>query len=575
MSWAEVQTRSELYRGQTVRNVTNISRRRYRQGAGKNRRPGTDRIMQHDKILDESDGIKVKVDSAALSNQRQAPTDFSNIYSKDLLPASGGEEVTKEFLQELLNVLLGYICKTNQRSTKVLDYHHPHQLKEGLEGFTLQLTDQPETLEQILVDCRDTLKYGVNSGHPRFFNQLSSGLDLIGLAGEWLTSTANCNMFTYEVSPVFILMEEVLLKKMQDIVGWSKDEGDGLFCPGGSISNLYSILVARYHFYPEVKTRGMRALPRLALFTSEHSHYSIKKSAAVLGFGSENVIVVKCDERGKMIPVELESSIIAAEEKDLVPFYVNATAGTTVYGAFDPLDAIADICHRHDLWMHVDAAWGGGLLMSDRHRMKLKGIERAWSVTWNPHKMMGVPLQCSVILIKKRGLLQECNELGAEYLFQRDKPYDVSYDTGDKSIQCGRHVDVFKFWLMWKAKGSQGFGSQVNKCLENAEYLYDELQRRAGFELVFEHKPEHSNVCFWYIPPSLRVLPPGPERDAKLHHVAPRIKHRMMEKGSTLVGYQPFGDKVNFFRCVFSNPATQQEDVDFLLNEICQLGENL
>uniref|UniRef100_A0A669DPI9 Glutamate decarboxylase 1-like n=1 Tax=Oreochromis niloticus TaxID=8128 RepID=A0A669DPI9_ORENI len=464
----------------------------------------------------------------------------------DLLPASCGEEMTRGFLQELVDILLGFICKSNQRSSKVLDFHHPHQLKEGLEGFSLDLPDQPETLEQLLVDCRDTLKYGVSTGHPRFFNQLSSGLDVIGVAGEWLTSTANTNMFTYEVSPVFLLIEEVLLKKMRSIVGWADDEGDGLFCPGGTISNLYSILLARYHFYPEVKTRGMGALPRLAMFTSEHSHYSVKKSAAVLGIGTENVVV------------------------GLVPFYVNATAGTTVYGAFDPLNAIADICHSHTLWMHVDAAWGGGLLMSDRHRMKLQGIERACSVTWNPHKMMGVPLQCSAILVKKRGLLQECNKLGAQYLFQMDKPYDVSYDTGDKSIQCGRHVDVFKLWLMWKAKGSDGFGSQVNKCLENAEYLYDQLQKRTEFEL-----PEHSNVCFWYIPPSLRSLPPGSDRDRRLHQVAPRIKGRMMEKGSVLIGYQPLGTKVNFFRCVFSNPATQQEDIDFLLDEICKLGADL
>uniref|UniRef100_A0A665VL61 Zgc:163121 n=1 Tax=Echeneis naucrates TaxID=173247 RepID=A0A665VL61_ECHNA len=520
-----------------------------------------------ERIIEKSAGRdKQKEESAADRNRGQAPADFSSIYSTDLLPASGGEEMTRGFLQELVNILFGYISKTSQRSTKVLDFHHPHQLKEGLEGFSLDLSDQPETLEQILVDCRDTLKYGVSTGHPRFFNQLSSGLDVIGVAGEWLTSTANTNMFTYEVSPVFILMEEVLLRKMQSIVGWSDEEGDGLFCPGGTISNLYSILVARYHFYPEVKTKGMGALPRLALFTSEHSHYSVKKSAAVLGLGSENVVVVKCDERWvrKMIPGELEISIITAQKKGLVPFYVNATAGTTVYGAFDPLCAIADICDKHTLWMHVDAAWGGGLMMSDRHRMKLGGIERAWSVTWNPHKMMGVPLQCSAILVRKRGLLQKCNELGAEYLFQRDKHYEVSYDTGDKSIQCGRHVDVFKFWLMWKAKGSEGFGSQVNKCLENAEYLYDQLQRRADFQLVFGHKvrlERNHRHCSNLSALSLQV--------------APRIKGRMMEKGSVLIGYQPLGTRVNFFRCVFSNPATQQEDIDFLLDEISCLGHDL
>uniref|UniRef100_A0A8C2X153 Glutamate decarboxylase 3 n=2 Tax=Cyclopterus lumpus TaxID=8103 RepID=A0A8C2X153_CYCLU len=495
------------------------------------------------------------------------PGDFqpnASVFAHNLLPAPGGEELTRGFLQEVVDILLGYISKSSQRSSKVLDFHHPHQLKEGLECFSLDLPDQPETLEQILVDCRDTLKYGVRTGHPRFLNQLSSGLDVVGVAGEWLTSTANTNMFTYEVSPVFVLMEECLLKKMQSILGWSDDVGDGIFCPGGTISNLYSILVARYHFYPEVKTRGMGVLPQLALFTSEQSHYSVKKSAAVLGMGSENVFMVKCDESGKMIPAELESSIVTAKEKALVPFYVNATAGTTVYGAFDPLNAIADICQRYTLWMHVDVS-------VELFNFKYL-FSRACSVTWNPHKMMGVPLQCSAILVKKRGLLQECNDFGAEYLFQTDKNYDVSYDTGDKSIQCGRHVDVFKLWLMWKAKGSEGFGSQVNKCLENAEYLYDQLLVVTG-NLSFDHTPEHSNVCFWYIPPSLRGQPPGPDRDARLHQVAPRIKGRMMEKGSVMIGYQPLGDKVNFFRCVFSNPATQQEDIDFLLDEITRLGD--
>ncbi|XP_066578408.1 glutamate decarboxylase 1 isoform X1 [Amia ocellicauda] len=502
-------------------------------------------------------------------------SNFSTIYSKDLLPEKNGEEPTKQFLLEVVNILLSYVNKSFDRTSKVLDFHYPHQMKEGLEGFSLDLPDKPDNLEQILVDCRDTLKYGVKTAHPRFFNQLSTGLDIIGLAGEWLTSTANTNIFTFEISPVFLLMEDVLLKKMQEKIGWPKEEGDGIFSPGGSISNLYSILLARYHRFPEVKTKGMAAVPKLALFTSEHSHYSIRKAAAVLGIGTENVFIIKCNERGKMIPKELDYSIMRAKSGGLIPLYVNATAGTTVYGAIDPLHDIADVCEKHKLWMHVDAAWGGGLLMSKEHSVKLSGIERASSVTWNPHKIMGVPLQCSAILVRKKGLLEACNQMCAEYLFQPDKQYDVSYDTGDKAIQCGRHVDVFKFWLMWKAKGTEGFEIQINKCLQNAEYLYSRLKERADFELVFKSEPEHSNVCFWYIPPSLRGLPHGLERNSKLHEVAPKIKVKMMEKGTTMVGYQPHGEKVNFFRCVFSNPATKKVDVDFLIEEIVKLGHEL
>ncbi|XP_075442012.1 glutamate decarboxylase 1-like isoform X2 [Ascaphus truei] len=489
-------------------------------------------------------------------DNEQHASDFSNIYASDLLPARNGEKYTEHFLLEVLNILLSYIKKTYDGKSKVLDFHYPHQLSEGLEGFNLELSDQPEPLEQILVDCRDTLKYGVKTGHPRFFNQISSGLDIIGLAGEWLTATANTNMFTYEIAPVFIIMEGILLKKMHEMIGWGENEADGVFSPGGSISNLYSILVARYKYYPM-------------------SHYSLEKASAVLGIGTDNVIAIKCDERGKMIPSDLEAKILHVKREGHVPLYVSATAGTTVYGAFDPLANIADICEKYGLWMHVDAAWGGGLLLSKKHCFKLNGIKRANSVTWNPHKMMGVPLQCSAILVREKDLLQACNQQCASYLFQPDKQYNTAYDTGDKTIQCGRHVDIFKLWLMWKAKGTCGFELQINRCLDLAEYLYKSIETRESFELVFPDEPEHTNVCFWYIPPSLSCIPRDSEWNTKLHKIAPRIKEQMMEEGTTMVSYQPLGDKVNFFRMVFSNPATRKSDVNFLLEEIERLGNYL
>ncbi|XP_052332420.1 glutamate decarboxylase 1b isoform X2 [Oncorhynchus keta] len=507
---------------------------------------------------------------------RRTETDFSNMFARDLLPAKNGEEATMQFLLELVGILTNYVRKTFDRSTKVLDFHHPHQLLEGMEGFNLELSDQPESLEQILVDCRDTLKYGVRTGHPRFFNQLSTGLDIIGLAGEWLTSTANTNMFTYEIAPVFVLMEQLTLKKMREMIGWPSGEGDGIFSPGGAISNMYSVMIARYKYFPEVKTKGMAAAPRLVLFTSEHSHYSIKKAGAALGFGSENVVLLSTDERGRVIPADLEAKILDVKQKGYHPLFVNATAGSTVYGAFDPINEIADICEKYDMWLHVDGAWGGGLLMSRKHRHKFSGVERANSVTWNPHKMMGVPLQCSAILVREKGILAGCNSMCAGYLFQPDKQYDVSYDTGDKAIQCGRHVDIFKFWLMWKAKGTIGFEQHIDKCLDLSQYLYDKIRNRQGYEMVFQGVPQHTNVCFWYIPPSLRGLEHNSvEYREKLHKVAPKIKAMMMESGTTMVGYQPQGQKVNFFRMVVSNPAALQSDIDFLIDEIERLGHDL
>uniref|UniRef100_A0A8C2JD89 Glutamate decarboxylase 1 n=1 Tax=Cyprinus carpio TaxID=7962 RepID=A0A8C2JD89_CYPCA len=481
---------------------------------------------------------------------RRTETDFSNLYARDLLPAKNGEEYTMQFLLEVVDILTNYVRKTFDRSTKVLDFHHPHQLLEGMEGFSLELCDQPESLEQILVDCRDTLKYGVRTGHPRFFNQLSSGLDIIGLAGEWLTSTANTNMFTYGIAPVFVLMEQLTLKKMREIIGWPNGEGDGIFSPGGAISNMYSVMVARYKHYPEVKIKGMTAAPRLVLFTSEHSHYSIKKASAVLGFGTENLILLRTDERGRVIPADLENKVIDAKQKGFVPMFVNATAGSTVYGAFDPINEIADICEKYSMWLHVDGAWGGGLLMSRKHRHKLNGIERANSVTWNPHKMMGVPLQCSAILVREKCscCLTVC------------------------AIQCGRHVDIFKFWLMWKSKVCVHIHEIRTSAFDNVLLMN---QSNAECKNLIVWMPQHTNVCFWYIPPNLRLLPDGEEKRQRLHRVAPKIKAMMMECGTTMVGYQPQGDKVNFFRMVISNPAVTRSDIDFLIDEIERLGQDL
>ena len=205
-----------------------------------------------------------------------------------------------------------------------------------------------------LMNIFDTSSCNI-AGHPHFFNQLSCGLDIISMAGEWLTATANTNMFTYEIAPVFILMENVVLSKMREIIGWHG--GDSILAPGGSISNLYAFLAARHKMFPNYKEHGAAGLPgQLVMFTSDQCHYSIKSCAAVCGLGTDNCVSVPSDERGRIITSELERLIIQRKAKGHVPFFVNATAGTTVLGAFDNLNEIADICQKYNCWMHVDVS---------------------------------------------------------------------------------------------------------------------------------------------------------------------------------------------------------------------------
>ncbi|XP_010891028.1 acidic amino acid decarboxylase GADL1 [Esox lucius] len=477
----------------------------------------------------------------------------------------------ESFLRDAMPIIMEEaVRKATDVKEKVCEWRSPEQLKEVLD---LELRDGGEANPKILQRCRDAIRYSVKTGHPRFFNQLYAGLDPYSLVGRFITEALNPSLYTYEVAPVFILTEEAVLKKMIEIIGWTEG-GDGLFSPGGSVSNMYAVNVARYQRCPNVKELGLSAMPRLVMFTSEECHYSVAKAAAFLGIGTKNVYVIRSDKRGKMIPAEFEKQVQRAKDEGALPFMVNATAGTTILGAFDPLEEIADICERHSLWMHVDACWGGAALMSNQHRHLLKGIHRADSVAWNPHKMLLAGLQCCAFMVRgQTDILQRCHSANASYLFQQDKFYDISYDTGDKSIQCSRKPDAFKFWLMWKALGTKGLEERVDRALAMARYLAEEIKKREGFRLVME--PEYANVCFWYIPPSLRSTPEGPEFWKRVHAVAPVVKERMMKKGSMLVGYQPHGDKVNFFRQIIISPQVSREDMDFLLDEINTLGKDL
>ncbi|XP_069961505.1 cysteine sulfinic acid decarboxylase isoform X2 [Cherax quadricarinatus] len=474
------------------------------------------------------------------------------------------------FLRAVLDLLVEKaVFQGTDRSSKVVEWVEPSELQQRLQ---LDLGDDGVTQGDLLRHLDQVVRYSVKTGHPYFINQLFSSLDVYGLVGQWVTDALNPSVYTYEVSPVFTLMEIKVLSAMADLVGYK--EHDGLFCPGGSISNMYGMLLARYHHCPDVKKRGLHGLGhQLVVLTSADSHYSLLKSAMTLGLGADNLLPVDVDEAGRMDVGHLRQRIKSAREEGAVPFMVCATAGTTVLGAYDPLDAVAEVCGDESLWLHVDAAWGGGALLSSRHKHKLLGIHRADSVTWNPHKLLASPQQCSVFLTSHPGLLDACNSASANYLFQKDKFYDTSYDVGDKHLQCGRRVDVLKFWTMWKAKGTTGLEKHVERVFEMSQLFADKIRFREGFKLLLE--PECTNVCFWYEPPSLRTKRAHPEYNKLLNAVAPKIKERMVKTGSMMITYQPLRGQPNFFRLVLQNSQVNEHDINYFIAQIEHLGRDL
>lgn len=431
-----------------------------------------------------------------------------------------------------------------------------------------------QSVEELLKTVEAVVRYSVRTDHPRFFNQNFAGADPVAVLGDWLGAALNTTSATFEAAPVFTLLERALTSRMAELAGWgSRPLNDpltaGVFCPGGSSANAFAMQAARRRADPDVLHRGAAGGPRLVAFTSDHAHYSIDKAVRLLGIGADNLVRVACDN-GAMRPDALRLAMKRTLAEGAVPFFVNATAGTTVLGAFDPLDAIADVVADHPgAWLHVDGAVGGACLFSPRERGRLAGVERADSLTWNLHKLSGVTQQCSALLMRDPEQLRATFSTRSEYLFQPDKN-NVHLDAGDLTFQCARRNDALKGWLTWKARGETHFAARVDGAVDLAQKLDAWIEARPDFVLAAPRAFSH--VCFWWVPPELRPLRRSAKADQILGAVAPRIKDAMQRGGEALVGYQPIDGGPNAWRLLLNNPMVTWEDVEAVMELIARLG---
>lgn len=321
------------------------------------------------------------------------------------------------------------------------------------------------------------------------------------------------------------------------------------------------MLCGRNQVLPEAKFKGLRDR-QLVAFVSEQTHYSYEKAANLLGIGIENLVKIKSDIDGKIIPQELEVAIQKSLLEKKIPFFVGATAGTTVLGAFDPLPALAEITKKYKLWLHVDAAWGAPVLFSEKYKYLLAGSELVDSLTWDAHKLMGVPLICSAILVKEKGILSEtCSGGGTDYLFHDDE--NDSYNLGKISLQCGRKVDALKFWLCWKYSGNKGYEKQVDNLFELANYATEYIRNCENLELIVE--PKFLNICFRYISREKNF------DSAALDRLNLEIRNRLIALGETFVNYTYYQDKV-IIRLILANSELQKADIEKFFKNLINAG---
>ena len=453
--------------------------------------------------------------------------------------------------------------------TALVEHHKPQKLQQLLD---FQLPDQGKGQEGLLQEVQKILQYSVNTWDQGFLDKLYGSTNAVGVASELILAVLNTNVHVYQVSPALTIIEKTTARTLANLFGLAGPHAGGFSVQGGSASNTTSIVVARNTLYPETKEHGNGAGGRkLVLFTSAYGHYSIEKAAQMLGFGSTAVVSVPVDADGRMMPSELDSLVKKAKSEGKTPFYVNATAGTTVLGSYDPFEAISDICKAQNLWLHIDASWGGPAIFSSTHKHKLDGSDRADSIAMNPHKMMAVPLTCSFLLGADMRKFHKANTLPAAYLFHNDHDHDHDtdhevWDLADLTLQCGRRGDGLKLALGWIYYGALGYGAQIDGAFATAAYMAERIAQSPNLRLVSSNPPPCLQVCFYYAPHG--ELCPEPAGNTA---ATTEIARRLLAAGF-MVDHAP-GGKGNFFRVVV-NVVTRRETVDGLLRAVGEIGRD-
>ncbi len=432
------------------------------------------------------------------------------------------------------------------------DLKPPVNLKEK---FDLSLTENSTDTDTDTI-IESIFKHSVNTQNPRFLNQLIGGTREEAWIGELITAILNTSMATYEIAPLATLLEKEIICTINKEVGFPQFEG--LIVPGGSYANMLGINCARYHHDPNSKKTGMYEKKKQIVFISEDAHYSSYKSLALLGLGTEYLRRIKTLSNKKMCLDDLKSQIKLVKEEGYQPICVVSTSGTTIWGAFDPIADTNAICREEGLWHHVDAAWGGLGLFSEKKDQLFAGIEKVDSITLDFHKLMASTLTKGIFLTSRPEVLKAANRGGGNrYIFHEERDIDI----GTYSLQCGRKVDSISIWLQWKLNGTVHYRNKITELYQLQNWIVDELSHRPGYRLMAT--PSYMNICF--------QLLPDDNRDISEFNILARKK--VIERGNFMVNYASDNEANYFFRLVLNHWDVNQAIIEELFEELDRVFE--
>lgn len=371
--------------------------------------------------------------------------------------------------------------------------------------------EEPEPLTLLLDDLDRTIVPGLTHwNHPGFMAYFCSSSAEPGILAEFVTAALNVNAMLWRSSPAATELEERMIAWTRAFVGLP-DVYQGVIQDTASTSTLVALLAARHRSMPRTREIGLAGAATGRVYGSELAHSSLDKSVIAAGLGHANLVRVPTDDAFALRPEALELAIVADRDAGRVPVMVCATIGTTSCASVDPIDAIADVCERHDTWLHVDAAYAGPAASVRSLRARFSGWERADSIVLNPHKWMSVPIDCSLLLGRGLDDLRAALALTPDYLSSDDGATNLM----DVGIALGRRFRALKLWFVFRMIGAAGLRGMIERHVSLAREFADRVDADPRFALAAP--PSFGTVCFRAHPP------PGVEPDEFNRRIVERV----------------------------------------------------
>jgi aromatic-L-amino-acid decarboxylase len=415
---------------------------------------------------------------------------------------------------------------------------------------------------------QDAMPHAMQIPSPRYYGLFNPTPLPIAVWADALASAINQNGAAWRNSPSASVIEARVLRWLCQLVGYDSN-GFGTLTSGGSEANLIGLKCARDKAHKDVRDRGVRASGgELIVYASEQCHYSLIKSVDILGLGRENLRKIETDDYFHIRTDLLREAIEDDRRAGHIPCCIAGAAGATSTGVVDPLAELADIAREFDCWFHVDAAYGGALAFSEKHKALLRGIERADSITIDPHKWMFVPFACGAVLVRGGGrVLRDAFDITPEYLSEERGGADVEYDFFRYGQLGTRRFNALKIWMALKFMGTRGYAQIIEQQIDLTNYLAARLDELEGFERT--GRVETAVCCFRFLPDKVRTQD-GAAQDSLQRKLQQRVEQSREAWLSTTVLKNRRAIRVNV-----NSFLTERRHIDDLVELLRRESESL